>query len=430
MKMIRWALSLLLLSAGLCFGDVRNVQDNYKFVYSVIDTSGNPVASETVALQIQRASDGYWYDFSDSTFKNSAWTSKTTNLTEDSTNGLYFYVFDPPASETGPEQYVFTIDNASATYGDHQSMTVTYQTVNTASVIVTTNNDKTGYTASTVSDKTGYSLTQVFPTNFEDLAIVDTTGTVTVGTNNDKTGYTVSTVSDKTGYSLSQSFPANFADLAITPTTGMVTVGTNNDKTGYTASTVSDKTGYSLTQSFPANFADLAITSSTGRVTVGTNADKTGYALTQAFPSNFADLAVTASTGMVTVGTNNDKTAYSISGTKTTLDALNDITAASVWTVATRALTDKDDFNIAASQTFSTTGAVGSVTAPVTATISDKTGFSLSAAGIDAIFDEDMTGHTTADTFGLYMQNLTYYTNGQKDGGAYNGIENMIRVNR
>src|SRR3990170_7832646 len=37
--------------------------------------------------------------------------------------------------------------------------------------------------------------------------------------------------------------------------------------------------------------------------------------------------------------TNNDKTGYSISGTKTTLDALNDITAASVWVVTTRTLT-------------------------------------------------------------------------------------------
>jgi len=72
----------------------------------------------------------------------------------------------------------------------------------TDGVIVTTNNDKTGYTVSTVSDKTGYSLTQVFPTNFADLAITATTGLTSVGTNNDKTGYTASTVSDKTGYSL------------------------------------------------------------------------------------------------------------------------------------------------------------------------------------------------------------------------------------
>lgn len=44
--------------------------------------------------------------------------------------------------------------------------------------------------------------TQVFPNNFADLAITATTGQVTVGTNNDKTGYTASSVTDKAGYSL------------------------------------------------------------------------------------------------------------------------------------------------------------------------------------------------------------------------------------
>lgn len=41
------------------------------------------------------------------------------------------------------------------------------------------------------------------------------------------------------------------------------------------------------------------------------------------FPTNFGDLAITVTTGQVTVGTNNDKTGYSISGTITTLDALD-----------------------------------------------------------------------------------------------------------
>jgi hypothetical protein len=40
-------------------------------------------------------------------------------------------------------------------------------------------------------------------------------------------------------------------------------------------------------------------------------------------PTNFGDLAITLTTGQVTVGTNNDKTGYSISGTLTTLDALD-----------------------------------------------------------------------------------------------------------
>lgn len=49
-------------------------------------------------------------------------------------------------------------------------------------------------------------------------------------------------------------------------------------------------------------------------------------------PTNFGDLAITVTTGQVTVGINNDKTGYSISGTKTTLDALNDIAQTDIVT--------------------------------------------------------------------------------------------------
>ena len=58
-----------------------------------------------------------------------------------------------------------------------------------------------------------------------------------------------------------------------------------------------------------------------------------------ALPANFSDLAITVTTGKVTVGTNDDKTGYSISGTITTLDGLNDPTAAviadAIWDEAT-----------------------------------------------------------------------------------------------
>lgn len=47
-------------------------------------------------------------------------------------------------------------------------------------------------------------------------------------------------------------------------------------------------------------------------------------------PANFNDLSVTASTGKTTVGTNDDKAGYSISGTKTTLDSLNDVAATDI----------------------------------------------------------------------------------------------------
>lgn len=49
-----------------------------------------------------------------------------------------------------------------------------------------------------------------------------------------------------------------------------------------------------------------------------------------AIKSDTADILVDTGTSGVIVVTNNDKTGYSISGTKTTLDALNDLTAAQV----------------------------------------------------------------------------------------------------
>lgn len=53
-----------------------------------------------ILISIRRVSDGYWYDFSDDTFKNSGWTTRQQAMTEtDSTNdpGVYHYDFDTSA---------------------------------------------------------------------------------------------------------------------------------------------------------------------------------------------------------------------------------------------------------------------------------------------------------------------------------------------
>ena len=215
-------------------------------------------------------------------------------------------------------------------------------------------------TVGTNTDKTGYSLTQAFPTNFSSLAITASTGQVTVGTNTDKTGYSL----------------ANSQTFSTTGSVGSVTGAVGSVTNPVTAGTVSDKTGYSLGSSQTFNLTGNitgnlsgsvgsvtgAVGSVTNPVTAGTVSDKTGYSLTQAFPTNFSSLAITASTGQVTVGTNADKTGYSLAN----------------------------------SQTFSTTGAVGSVTNPVTAgTVSDKTGYSL---GSSQTFN--LTGNITGNLSG------------------------------
>ena len=77
--------------------------------------------------------------------------------------------------------------------------------------------------------------------------------------------------------------------------------------------------------------------------TTTTNTDMRGTdnaLLAASAPTNFGDLAISVTTGQVTVGTNNDKTGYTISGTKTTLDALNDVSTADVNAQCDTAITD------------------------------------------------------------------------------------------
>ncbi|MFW0778495.1 MAG: hypothetical protein ACN2B6_12340 [Rickettsiales bacterium] len=66
------------------------------------------------------------------------------------------------------------------------------------------------------------------------------------------------------------------------------------------------------------------INSTIGTCTTNTDMRGTDSAfLAASAPANFGDLAITATTGLVSVGSNSDKSGYTISGTITTLDALD-----------------------------------------------------------------------------------------------------------
>lgn len=191
------------------------------------------------------------------------------------------------------------------------------------------------------------SPTNITPTDLNNIA--DTVwdealaGHVTAGTAGKTLSDTVATTD----------LPANFSDFAITATTGRVTVGTNLDKTGY-----------------DLNADQSAVT--IGTVTTNTDMRGTDNALLAASaPTNFSDLAITVTTGEVTVGTNNDKTGYTVSGTLTTLDALD---------------TAQD------TQHATTQGLVSGLNDPSTTQIAD------------AVWDEPISGHTTSGTFGEWVQ--------------------------
>lgn len=79
------------------------------------------------------------------------------------------WVYTPTQAETNYTAFVVSVYKASCTSA---SVTVVTTAGSTAGkVTVESNEDKTGYTASTVSDKSGYSLSQAFPSNFAALGI-------------------------------------------------------------------------------------------------------------------------------------------------------------------------------------------------------------------------------------------------------------------
>jgi hypothetical protein len=67
-------------------------------------------------------------------------------------------------------------------------------------------------------------------------------------------------------------------------------------------------------------------------------------------------------------------------------------------------------------------GSTASVTAGVTVTTNnDKTGYALSAAGVDAIWDEAQSGHNTAGTFGDNLDDRISDVSGGGGGGGVAG---------
>lgn len=125
---------------------------------------------------------------------------------------------------------------------------------------------------------------------------------------------------------------------------------------------------------------------------ISTVSDKTGYSLTQAFPANFANLAITAG-GLVTAGTVSDKAGYSLSSTQT-FNLTGSITgnlSGSVGSVS----------GAVGSVTGNVGGSVASVASAVTVgTNNDKSGYSLSSAGVQAIWDTLTSALTTVGSIG------------------------------
>lgn len=127
--------------------------------------------------------------------------------------------------------------------------------------------------------------------------------------------------------------------------------------------------------------------------------DKSGYSITNAAATGIAQAVWNSlRSNHTTVGTFGQGVASAL--------IVGAVTGTLSFPVSVSGLNEnlKTNFTLAASQNYNNIGTVSTVTTvtnPVTAgTVSDKSGFALSAAGVDAIWDEARSGHTTAGTFG------------------------------
>lgn len=107
MKKMLYIIILLFSIFNIAQSFTLKIEDSYRYSLTVTDTTGNHKTSLTILLSIQRGDDGLWFDFNDTSFKSSGWTTKTVNLTEDVTNENYYYLWEDQGGDTIGNHYIF-----------------------------------------------------------------------------------------------------------------------------------------------------------------------------------------------------------------------------------------------------------------------------------------------------------------------------------
>lgn len=175
---------------------------------------------------------------------------------------------------------------------------------------------------------------------------------------------------------------------------GNVTGSVGSVTAGVTVTTNNDKTGYRLSATGVDDVWDEQIS---GHLTAGS----TGNALNSA--GSAGDPWSTPLPGAYGAGTAGKIIGDNINATISSRSTLTGATAAAaVWDEARAGHTTAGTFGQGvASVQGNVTGSVDSVTTGVTVTTNnDKTGYRLSATGVDDVWDEPLAGHATAGTSG------------------------------
>lgn len=94
--------------------ETANWGDKVPIEATILDASLVPLIGKTdIKVDVRRVSDGMFFDFADSTFKGSGWTTRQATMTEvDSTNapGVYQYTLDTALLPSNDEVYAVVVD--------------------------------------------------------------------------------------------------------------------------------------------------------------------------------------------------------------------------------------------------------------------------------------------------------------------------------
>jgi hypothetical protein len=331
----------------------------------------------------------------------------------------------------------------------------------TGQVTVATNNDKTGYsltqafpanfsslaitvggavTAGTVSDKTGYALSGTQTFNLTGSITGNLSGSVgsVTGAVGSVTGNVGGSVGSVTG-NVSGNVTGSIGSLTATAVQNIWDdLTTNNTVVGSIGKLVVDNLNAPVGNNTPA----LMWSNATRTLTAGTNivlAKGTGitgfnditasnvwsetlpgtYTSTQAgFKLNAAGSAAdpwstsipgsySAGTAGFIIGNNLNATITSRMATFTLPTNFSSMAISGTGAVTAGTVSDKTGYSLATSQTFNTTGSVGSVTSGVTVTTNnDKTGYSLVTAPLtgaetaSAVWNALLSTYATPNSFG------------------------------
>ena len=76
-----------------------NVDQDYAVRFYVLTEAGIHASGLDLYIEIEKTSDGKYFDFDDNTFKDSGWVQKKDSMIEDALNSVYKYFIEFPASE-------------------------------------------------------------------------------------------------------------------------------------------------------------------------------------------------------------------------------------------------------------------------------------------------------------------------------------------